>query len=71
MSQVATNCSPLAASLAWCEGRTVLPGLRRRMYYIHKSLITKWPTLPKDAFGRPTAATYKGSFELADGAKFH
>ncbi len=70
MSKV-SNCSPLAASLAWCEGRPVLPGLRRRVYFIHKSQITKWPTLPKDEYGRPTAATYVGSFELASGAKFH
>lgn len=61
----ATNCSPLEGSLAWCEGKPVLPGVRRRIYYTHKSNITKWPTLPKDSFGRPTQPTYQGDFELA------
>lgn len=60
------SCSPLEASLAWCEGRPVLPGIKRRIYYIHKSNITKWPTLAKDSYGRPTASKYVGSFELAN-----
>ncbi|MBQ6978676.1 MAG: hypothetical protein IJQ18_08590 [Paludibacteraceae bacterium] len=58
------SCSPLEASLDWCEGKPVLPGLRRRIYYTHKSNITKWPTLPKDALGRPTSSVLQGSFEL-------
>lgn len=68
---VEKSCSPLEASVNWCEGRPVIPGIRRRVYYTHKSNITKWPTLPKDELGRPTSATYQGSFELADGCKFH
>ena len=65
------SCSPLEASVAWCEGKTVIPGIRRRMWYTHKSNITKWPTLPGAADGRPTSAKYVGSFELADGKHFH
>lgn len=65
------SCSPLEASVEWCEGRTVLPGIRRRVYYTHKSHISKWPTLPGAADGRPTQSTYQGSFELKEGKKFH
>lgn len=59
------NCSPLEGSLTWCEGRPVLPGIRRRLYYTAKSNITKWPTLSTDEFGRPTSAVLSGSFEMA------
>ena len=65
MSQV--SCSPLEGSLAWCEGKPSLPGLRRRVYYTHKSNITNWPTLAKNSLGVPTASKYSGSFELASG----
>lgn len=63
--------SLLEQSVNWCEGRTVIPGIRRRCYYIHKSNITKWPVLPGAADGRPTSSVYQGSFELAEGAHFH
>ena len=60
-----TNCtSALQQSLAWCQGTPELPGIKRRLYYTAKSNIVRWPTLPKDAAGRPTAAKYQGSFAL-------
>ena len=65
------SCSPLEASVEWCEGRTVLPGIRRRVYYTHKNNISKWPTLPGAADGRPTQSTYVGSFEMKEGKHFH
>lgn len=65
------NCSPLEGSLSWCEGKPVLPGIRRRLYYTAKSNITKWPTLPVDEFGRPTSAVLEGSFEMAADKVFH
>ena len=65
------SCSILEASVEWCEGKTVLPGIRRRCYYIHKKNISKWPTLPGAADGTPTSAVYTGSFELVEGAHFH
>ena len=58
------NCKPLQKSLNWCEGKPVLPGIRRKLYYTSKSNIAKWPTLPTDAAGRPTSAVYVGSFVL-------
>jgi len=54
----------------WCEGKPVLPGIRRRTYFTHKTNITKWPTLSKDSAGRVTDPKYVGSFELAEGAKW-
>ena len=58
------NCKPLQKSLNWCEGKPILPGIRRKLYYTSKSNIAKWPTLPTDAAGRPTSAVYVGSFVL-------
>ena len=58
------DCKPLQKSLNWCEGKPILPGIRRKLYYTSKSNIAKWPTLPTDAAGRPTSAVYVGSFVL-------
>lgn len=66
-----TNCTPLMGSLGWCEGRPVLPGIRRRLYYTAKSNVTKWPKLQVDEFGRAISATLQGDFELASEAVFH
>lgn len=52
-------------SVSWCQGTPELPGIKRRIYYIAKSFIVSWPTLPKDEVGRPIAAKYTGSFVLA------
>lgn len=60
-------------SLAWCTGRRVLPGIRKRLYYIPKSDIVKWPVLPnapeKDG-NISEIVTYKGDFTLAADAKW-
>lgn len=66
-----TNCTPLMGSLGWCEGRPVLPGIRRRLYYTAKSNVTNWPKLQTDEFGRATSATLQGDFELAAEKVFH
>jgi len=60
-----SNCKPLQKSLAWCEGKPVLPGIRRRLYYTAKSNIVTWPKLPKDSNGRVQTAIYVGNFTLA------
>ena len=46
------------------------PGIRRRAYFCNKNLIAKWPTLTRDAFGRPTSSVYSGDFELVENATF-
>jgi len=61
---MAGTCLNLQKSLGWCEGTPVLPGIRRRLYYIAKSMIVKWPTLKKDENGRTTTAVYEGNFTL-------
>ena len=64
------NCSSLQKSLAWCQGTPEFPGIKRRLYYISKANIAKWPTLPTDAAGRPTGAVYQGSFVLVADANW-
>lgn len=58
------NCPALQKSLAWCEGAPSHPGIRRRVFFCNKSLIVAWPTLRRDALGRPTSAVLQGNFEL-------
>lgn len=62
---MANECISLQQSLAWCQGTPELPGIKRRLYYISKSQIMAWPTLPKDANGRLTSASLSGDFTLA------
>ena len=62
---MATNCTSILKSLAWCQGTPELPGIKRRIYYIGKDQIVKWPTLAHDNRGRLTAAAYVGNFVLA------
>lgn len=65
------SCQTIQRSLAWCQGRPVLPGIKRRVYFIPSSDILGWPSLPKDDLGRPTAAKYDGDFTLKENAKWH
>ena len=58
------DCLSIQKSLAWCQGRPELPGVKRRVYYISKSDILQWPTLPHDANGRLTGTAYSGNFVL-------
>ena len=62
---MATICSTIQQSLAWCQGTPELPGIKRRIYYISKDQIVSWPTLTYDSLGRLTSAAYSGSFVLA------
>lgn len=62
------TCDSLQKSVAWCEGTPVLPGIRKRLYYINKKLILAWPTLTKNTIGQVTTAKYTGSFTLAENA---
>ena len=68
---MAKDCSNIQKSLKWCEGTPSYPGIRRRLYYIAKSMILKWPALPKDEKGRITGVAYTGSFTLQSDAKWH
>ena len=70
MPASSNSCTSLQSSLGWCEGTPELPGLRKRLYYIAKDQVVQWPTLPHDANGRLTAATYSGSFVIDADAAF-
>ena len=55
------QCPNLQKSLGRCQGTPELPGMKRRLYYISKGYIVKWPTLPRDAQGRITSKALKKS----------
>lgn len=69
MAQNPTPCTAGApfASLRFCSGERVLPGIRTAIYYINKNDILTWPTLPspsdEDA-DLAALATYTGEFTL-------
>lgn len=48
----------------------MLPGVRRRLYYISKAEILEWPTLPRDENGRATSAELTGNFRLNADSKW-
>lgn len=56
----------LYKSLPWCAGKTTAPGIRKRVYFIPKRFIAKWPTLPEEADPKTPGGlvTYNGSFTL-------
>ena len=65
------DCSSLQKSLAWCQGKPELPGVKRRIYYISKYDIVGWPSLSHDTKGRLSSAKYNGNFTLRADAKWH
>lgn len=64
------KCTSILKSMPWCEGKPVKPGIRRRAYIVAKADVATFPTLERDELGRPTTATYKGSFTLVEGKKW-
>lgn len=64
------ECLNIQKSLGWCQGTPVLPGVRRRLYYISKAEILEWPTLPRDENGRATSAELIGNFRLNADSKW-
>ena len=69
---MATNtCLNIQKSLGWCQGTPELPGIMRRLYYLSKSMIVKWPSLKRDANNvRCISAAYEGDFSLAADEKW-
>ncbi len=67
------NCADkdLYATLDFCKGQTVLPGLRGKVFFTKKSNIVAWPTLPDTTTtGLAELATYKTDFLLAADTKW-
>lgn len=50
------------ASLMFCKGKTVLPGLRSRLYFIPKAWIVRFPKL------RPVSGDMVSTFSILDGS---
>lgn len=67
------NCTygGIYASLKFCKGKTVLPGLRNRLYFIPKAWIVKWPKL-RAISGQTVSmfSVYDGAFTLAADKKW-
>lgn len=71
MANKANPCITVQKSIGWCEGTPELPGIMRRIYYILKKDIVKWPQLKRVEGGkRAASATYEGNFELAADKKW-
>ena len=65
------ECKLFQDSLAWCQGTPELPGIKRRIYYIAKQSVVKWPVLNKSAQSvNPAGPVYEGNFELAADSKW-
>ncbi|MBO5626800.1 MAG: hypothetical protein J5953_13565 [Prevotella sp.] len=67
---MAKNCAPLQQSLEWCMGTPELPGIRKRIYYIAKNQVAKWPPLNRDDNRRAKTAALTGNFTLVADAKW-
>ncbi len=61
MPTVNTCFTPLQKSLGWCQGKPVLPGIRRRLYYTSKQNIVQWPAYSGGAL---SFANTSGNFSL-------
>ncbi len=64
------DCSTIQKSLSWCQGRPQYAGIRRRLYFVPRAKIVKWPTLSRDSIGRVLSANYEGEFVLAADASW-
>lgn len=62
----------LYESLDFCDGKTVLPGIRPKVFFQKKSNIVTWPKLPdlEAAKSMAALATYVGNFVLAADKKW-
>ena len=67
------STSNLYDSLRFCDGTTVLPGIRRKAYFIQQDNIAKYPELPNlsdENVKMGELACYKGDFTLVADATF-
>lgn len=62
----------LYQSLEFCQGQTVLPGIRKQVLALPKRDIVKWPVRPsaKEATDMAKIAVYQGDFVLAADKKW-
>lgn len=61
----------LYESLEFCQGKTIMPGIRQKVYVARKRDIVSWPTLPDTAkTDMRELAVYAGNFTLAADKKW-
>ena len=67
------RCNYLQQSLAWCQGKPLYAGIRRRLYFIPRSDIVTWPELQRDEDSGVAVASYAfdSSFGLRADAVWH
>ena len=63
------KCKSIMQSVGSCQGKPVLPGIRRKAWAISKSDIAKWPKYKRDENGRVTSSVLEGDLELVADAK--
>lgn len=71
---MACTTKDLYKSVKKCPGARIAPGIKPRVFFILKSQILTWPTLPAadDKTTDPAKlAQYTGDFTLASDAKWH
>lgn len=69
------NCTTksIYKSMEACPGEKVLPGIRRRLYFVPKRYISVWPKLPnvgEEVNDMAALAVLAGQFTLAEGEYF-
>ena len=69
------NCTTksIYKSMEACPGEKVLPGIRRRIYFVPKRYISVWPKLPnvgEEVDDMAALAVLAGQFTLAEGEYF-
>lgn len=65
-----SKCTFVLKNMDWCQGKPVLPGIRRRTFVAAADDILGWPDFTRDDMGRPTSAVRKGNFVMAENAVF-
>ena len=48
---MATNCTNVLSKMDWCQGKPVLPGIRRRAYVVAANDVATWPDYERDDLG--------------------
>ncbi len=54
--------------MKWCQGKTVKPGIRRRVAIISNDQILKFPQISRDDLGRVVSSVMTGTFQLVEDA---
>lgn len=64
------SCTAILKNMPFCPGKTVLPGIRNRIYVIAHADVAKFPDFARDTLGRPTSSVYNGNFTPKEGSNF-